>query len=249
MSECRRIRKLYFKREKNGVVFSLKIPSLTLYGGQIMAVVGQSGCGKSTLSDLVALILRPASCEEFVLYSQDSSCNILLSTKEQLAALRGRDIGYVLQSGGLFPFLNVLENIMLPGKLLNMPGRELRRRAYQLAERIGITDHLSKKPQFLSGGQRQRVAIARALIHKPRLILADEPTAAVDSYTANEICSVFRSVVENSETSLLIVSHDRPLMHKHADYEVTFSLKRGQGIESTLLSPKKIGGDYHEQVL
>ena len=127
---------------------------------------------------------------------------------------------------------------MLPGSLLGMDSRTVRTRAVELARAMGIADQLNKKPQFLSGGQRQRVAIARALIHKPGLVLADEPTAAVDSVSAEDICKLLKATVIENEASLLIVSHDRNLMHKYADDEVTFKLERSNGIKSTLIPGK-----------
>ncbi len=239
---CLRIRNLNFEREKNGVFFSLHVPALDLLQGKILAVVGESGCGKSTLSDLIALILRPNICDQFCFYKEDETVDLMSASTGKLASIRGHDIGYVLQSGGLFPFLNVLENIMLPGKLIGLSNASLRQKAEDLASKIGISEQLYKKPQHLSGGQRQRVAIARALIHSPRLVIADEPTAAVDEYTANEICEVFKKAVSMSNSSLLIVSHDRALMHKHADYEVTFRLTKDYKIKSQLCEPVLLNG-------
>ena len=235
-----RIKNLLFEREKNGVSFSLHVPFLELKRGTILAVVGESGCGKSTLSDLIALILRPLNCDEFVLEKQDETVDLMNATSAKLASIRCHDIGYILQSGGLFAFLNVIENIMLPGKLIGLPGKYLREIAEDLAERIGISDQLYKKPQHLSGGQRQRVAIARALIHDPLVVIADEPTAAVDEYTANEICEVFKKMVTVSRSSLLVVSHDRALMRRHADFEVTFHLSREEKLKSELSKTMKL---------
>ena len=158
------------------------------------------------------------------------------------AQIRGSEIGYVLQSGGLFPFLDVLDNIMLPGRLLGISESVLKERAVELASSIGIADQLHKKPQHLSGGQRQRVAIARAVVHNPPIVLADEPTAAVDQVSANDICVLLRKIVQENNASLVIVSHDRELMKKYADYEVTFKLNKDErGIVSTLLKPERTG--------
>ena len=234
---CLKVRNLCFYREKNGVSFSLSVPALDLYAGRILAVVGESGCGKSTLSDLLALILRPQQCELFCLKLEGNRVDLMQATDGELAHLRGHAIGYVLQSGGLLQFLNVQENIMLPGRLLGYSERWLKQRAEELAQKIGIVEQLTKKPQYLSGGQRQRVAIARALLLSPPLLIADEPTAAVDEYTANEICEVFRQVVEQSRTALMIVSHDLKLMRRHADEQVSFELSRKGGLRSRLGLP------------
>ena len=235
MKSCLSVRELRLSRTKNDSSFTLYVPELDLYPGKTLAVVGQSGCGKSTLTDILALVLKPDSAERFVMYRGQKEINLFSASRREQADIRGSDIGYVLQSGGLFPFLSVRENIMLPGKLAGMDGRTLRNRATELARAMGIADQLNKKPQFLSGGQRQRAAIARALIHKPGLVLADEPTAAVDSVSAEDICRLLKNTVAENEASLLIVSHDRGLMHKYADYEVTFRLEKSNGIQSTLI--------------
>ena len=179
MNRCLIVSNLWIEREKNGATFSLHIPSLEVLAGQTLAVVGQSGCGKSTLLDSLALILRPSRVERFQLYPDAEDCTDLARAgASALAAVRGRDIGYVLQSGGLLSFLPVRDNILLPGRLLEMPEKILHERMQELAGRLGIAGQLDKKPQHLSGGQRQRVAIVRSLIHEPKLIFADEPTAA-----------------------------------------------------------------------
>lgn len=230
------VRELFLSRHKNGSSFTLHVPELDLYSGQTLAVVGQSGCGKSTLTDILALILKPDRAEKFVMRDGSREKDLFAATAGQQAEIRGTDIGYVLQSGGLFPFLSVQENIMLPGKLAGMSYAELKNRSAELAAAMGIDDQLAKKPQFLSGGQRQRVAIARALVHRPKLVLADEPTAAVDFVSAEDICRLLKKTVAENNAALLIVSHDRALMHKHADCEVTFSLERNDGrVTSTLV--------------
>lgn len=247
MTEFMRLRQIRFRRQKNGSSFMLSVPELDIRRGETLAVVGQSGCGKSTLMDILALILKPDEAGEFVMAGQDGGTagggrsdvpvDLFRAGRKLQAAIRGTRIGYVLQSGGLFPFLNVIDNIMLPGKLCGMSSARLKSDARALAVDMGIADQLYKKPQYLSGGQRQRVAIARALIHSPSLVLADEPTAAVDSVSAEEICSVLKKSVQDRNAALVVVSHDRTLMRRHADFEVTFSLERADGIVSTLQKP------------
>lgn len=234
------LRNLRLRRHKNGSSFTLCVPELRVCAGQTLAVVGQSGCGKSTLTDILALILQPDSADEFLMRGPEGDINLLNIPKRLQAEIRGRHIGYVLQSGGLFPFLSVLDNIMLPARLLGHNQKAVKDKALSLAVDMGIADQVYKKPQFLSGGQRQRVAIARALIHDPKLVLADEPTAAVDSVSAEEICDVLKRTVQNHNAALVIVSHDRALMRRHADYEVTYSLERRDGIVSTLQPPVRL---------
>ncbi|MDR1125402.1 MAG: ATP-binding cassette domain-containing protein [Deltaproteobacteria bacterium] len=226
MSICLTAESLTVAREKNGMRFTLHVPHLDVRLGQTLAIFGPSGCGKSTLLDILALVLRPTSAETFCFQGSKSCKNLLVLNQYSLAEVRGHDIGYVLQSGGLLPFLSVLDNILLPARLVGMRMEETRKRAYDLCDKLDISAQLDKKPQHLSGGQRQRVAIARALIHRPVLVLADEPTAAVDSSTAEDICAVFTSMANDYGVAMVIVSHDQPLMSRYADRTVGFDLKR-----------------------
>ena len=217
---------LSIRREKNGSSFTLRVPSLEVYSGQALAVVGTSGCGKSMLLDMLALILRPDSVKSFTLHGGAGSEDLFSATPPRLARIRGEKIGYVLQSGGLLSFLSVRENILLPGRLLGQDLAEISARAEALARLLGIAGQMDKKPQHLSGGQRQRAAIARALIHRPSIVLADDPTAAVDQASAEDICTVFKTAVRETGAALVIVSHDRPLMERTADAMVTFRVEK-----------------------
>ncbi len=226
-------------REKNEAVFNLFVPMLYLQSGDIIAVVGQSGCGKSTLLDILALILRPQEGEMYLQSADSKKVSLMQASAPVLARIRRQSLGYVLQSGGLLPFLSVRENILLPARLLGLNEKETTVWMHDLLDALGIANQISKKPQHLSGGQRQRVAIARALIHKPAVVLADEPTAAVDSDAAENICTIFREVVRYSGAGAIIVSHDRELMARHADAWAEFTLKTDtQGhVHSTLVWP------------
>lgn len=237
MKRCLKVTKLNLEREKNGFRFTLQVPALEVFAGQTLAVVGQSGCGKSTLLDALALILSPTDVAAFTLYTADGDeVDLRRASPEDLALLRGKEIGYVLQSGGLLSFLSVRENILLPGRLLGLPQDFLETRLDELSRRLDIEKQLKKKPQHLSGGQRQRAAIARSLIHHPRIVYADEPTAAVDQETAGEIFSVFKEMVQGTQTALVVVSHDRDLVGQFADRTVSFALKRGpDALCSTLI--------------
>ncbi len=232
-------RDLELTREKNGAVFTLAVPMLHLQTGDIVAVVGQSGCGKSTLLDILALILCPQQGQMSLQSADEHVVNLTQASASVLAQVRREKLGYVLQSGGLLPFLNVRENILLPARLLGISEKQSHDWLHTLLENLGIASQVDKKPQHLSGGQRQRVAIARALIHRPALVLADEPTAAVDSDAAQNICSIFRSVVQESGAAAIIVSHDKELMRAHADAWAEFTLStNAQGhVRSTLQWP------------
>ncbi|MDL2267279.1 ABC transporter ATP-binding protein [Desulfovibrio sp. OttesenSCG-928-G15] len=223
------LRKLSKSREKGGMRFDLRIPALDVYAGEFLAIVGQSGCGKSTLLDMLGLVLRPDAAERFTLVPRlktRTAVPLPRLTERRLAMLRRREIGYVLQSGGLLPYLSVQENIMLPCRLNGYPEKASSARADELAAILGIAEQMEKKPAFLSGGQRQRVAIARALSHGPGLVLADEPTAAVDKLTAIEIRDAFRRIAAQQNVALVMVTHDRELIRGCADKTVTFTLDR-----------------------
>lgn len=198
------------QRQQGGIRFELHIPDFQLEKGKFFAVVGDSGCGKSTLLDLLALVSRPTQSEVFN-YLQTFDIKDLWDKGQEstLAGIRKKYLGYVLQTGGLLPFLDVFHNIQLPAQL---NGYKNDIEIKKLASRFGIEDTLTKKPQFLSGGQRQRVAILRALHHRPTIILADEPTAAVDKKNAYKIVEKFRELALEKGTTIVMVTHDKQLV-------------------------------------
>lgn len=215
-------------RTKGGVSFTLLVPELAVHRGEFLSVVGTSGCGKSTLLDMLALVLVPssASCFEITLRAEGKaeSRAIAALSSNGAARIRRRNIGYVLQSGGLLPFLSVRENIMITAEISNttVTASEFA----TLITTLGLEDQLDKKPQFLSGGQRQRVAVARALIHRPAIILADEPTAAVDYPTALDIRDELKTLAHKAGAAVVMVTHDQSLVRDIADAEVGFEVTR-----------------------
>jgi len=223
-----RLRDVEKIRTKGGVSFTLRVPELMVYKGAFVSVVGPSGCGKSTLLDLLALVLDPSSWACFTINvagAQTAEEHDIPSLSENNAArIRRKHIGYVLQNGGLLPFLTVFENIVITAELSGR--RASRREVNALAGTLGLTDQLSKKPQYLSGGQRQRVAVARALIHHPAIILADEPTAAVDYPTALDIRDELKYLAHGMGAAVVMVTHDHSLVNDIADWEVRFDVSR-----------------------
>jgi putative ABC transport system ATP-binding protein len=217
------IDRLTHKRAQAGVYFQLIVPEIKLAPGQFVAVIGPSGCGKSTFLDILGLVLKPQSVKGFCIAGQKAPIDLTGISQAGLAAVRSRHIGYVLQTGGLLPFLSVRQNIALPLRLI---GQKDHGRVEALAKSLGIIEQLDKLPSFLSGGQRQRVAIARALIHAPRMVLADEPTAAVDELTAIEIRDQFRELSLKSGTTTVMVTHDRSLLRGQVDRVFSFRLER-----------------------
>jgi putative ABC transport system ATP-binding protein len=227
MPEVVRIRGLVKTRAQGGVAFELRVPALEVNPGELVALVGESGCGKSTLLDLLALVLRPDVADTFLLRQDQADPPIDIQAlwqrrdEEGLARLRRDRLGYVLQSGGLLSFLSVGGNIGLPRRLKDGRAGDL----MPLADRMGMASLLRQKPRFLSGGQRQRAAILRALAHRPAIILADEPTAAVDSTRACAIVADFRSLARQEGCAIVMVSHDLRLVDAFADRSYGYRLE------------------------
>lgn len=191
------------------------LPQLTLRPGQVVAVTGESGCGKSTLLETIGLLLRPVSVRRFELHD-DNQVDIatLLTGNQQaeLADIRARHLGFVLQNGGLLPFLSVQDNIQLPCQLLGTFADKAMWNRVIDALKLGPL--LTKFPTQLSFGERQRTAFARAIMHRPGLVLADEPTAALDPYNAQQLFSLFIDLVAQEGMMALVVCHDWPLVQR-----------------------------------
>lgn len=215
-------------RVKGGTAFTLRVPELTVHPGEFWAIVGPSGCGKSTLLDLLALVLSPSNVTRFEINLQWNgtlvSHNIVDLSDNKAAMIRRNFIGYILQNGGLLPFLTVKENILVMAGIGNA---DISTSDFDsLIDVLGLGDQLKKKPQYLSGGQRQRVAVARALISRPCIVLADEPTAAVDSQTAVDILEELRSLASGLGSAVMMVTHDRSLVETVSDTFIEFHLTR-----------------------
>lgn len=191
--------------ERRRGAFLLRLPRFRLDSGEAIAVTGPSGAGKSTLLDLLALALKPDAAEAFALAGHDAAALWRAGAADALASLRAAHLGYVLQQGGLLPFLSVRENILLPQRLA---GRLDPARVEELAARLDISDQLAKKPAALSVGQRQRAAIARALAHRPAIVLADEPTASVHPEMADTVLALLAATARDSGAALVLATHD-----------------------------------------
>ncbi|WP_294409398.1 ABC transporter ATP-binding protein [uncultured Ruminococcus sp.] len=186
-------------------VHALKNVDLTVNDGEMLAVMGVSGSGKSTLLHIIGCLDRASSGE----YELDGE-NISKAYMDKLNRLRNEKIGFVLQDYGLIEDKTVLENVMFPlafSKYVSY--KEMKTRARNTLSPLGIADLEKKRVSRLSGGQKQRTAIARAIVNDPSLILADEPTAALDRHTADEIMSVFTSLSKSKKRTVIIVTHDK----------------------------------------
>lgn len=189
--------------------FALRVERLCLQAGDVAGVVGPSGCGKSTLIDLLALLRRPAKVSKFALMGHDVATLWSRGGVEACLRLRAAYVGVVLQTGGLLPSLSARENVLLSQRLLGRLDTGWVKRLFSVLDLSGLEERM---PAQLSIGQRQRVAIARALAHRPALVLADEPTAALGGAHAGAALDLLLSLAHDSEAALLVVSHDLPLL-------------------------------------
>jgi putative ABC transport system ATP-binding protein len=186
-----------------GAFVALREVDVRIRAGEFVGVVGKSGSGKSTLLNMIAGIDRPSSGSVTV-----ANTTIDTLPENKLAAWRGRNIGFVFQFFQLLPTLTAIENVMLPMDFCKtFPVRKRRRRALALLERVGVGPQADKLPSTLSGGEQQRVAIARALANNPPLVIADEPTGNLDSFTARGILDLFRELA-NQGTTVVIATHE-----------------------------------------
>ncbi|MGW5684168.1 ABC transporter ATP-binding protein [Nonomuraea sp. NPDC003754] len=186
--------------EGEAAVHALRGVSLQVASGELVAVMGPSGSGKSTLLNLAGGLDRPTGGTVTV---ED----VDLATVRDLAALRRRSVGYVFQDLNLIPSLTAAENVMLPRELDGVRARDARREALEVLGQVGLAHVADRFPDEISGGQRQRVAIARSLVGERRLILADEPTGALDTPTGDEILELLRSRCE-AGAAVLLVTHE-----------------------------------------
>jgi putative ABC transport system ATP-binding protein len=176
--------------------------NLTIWPGEYCAIMGPSGSGKSTLMNLMGCLDRPSSGRYWL-----DGVEVSALPDGELARIRNQKIGFVFQQFHLLPVLTALENVMLPLAYAGIPEPEQRRRAKQALEQVGLGSKLHQRPAQLSGGQQQRVAIARAIVNRPQLLLADEPTGALDRRTAQEVLSLFAELHSQGIT-LVVVTHD-----------------------------------------
>lgn len=179
--------------------------SLTIGRGEFVAVMGPSGSGKSTFLNLLGCLDRPSG-GRYLLAGEDVSC----CDADRLAAVRNRSIGFVFQSFNLLPRVTALENVELPLIYARVPAAERHRRARERLARVGLAERAAHLPRQLSGGQQQRVAIARALVNEPRLILADEPTGALDSHTSLELMALFQEL-NDAGITIVLVTHEHDI--------------------------------------
>jgi putative ABC transport system ATP-binding protein len=190
------------------VVPALRGVSLDVYEGEFLSIAGPSGSGKTTLLNLIGCVDTPTSGTVMVAGSETSAL-----AERALTRLRLHTIGFIFQSFNLVPVLSVLQNVELPLLLQGtLTGAERKKRVTDLLERVGLHDYVRHRPTELSGGQRQRVAIARALVTRPQIVLADEPTANLDSVTGQNILDLMKELNRTERTTFIFSTHDARVM-------------------------------------
>lgn len=180
---------------------------LKIADGEFTAMAGPSGSGKTTLLNIIGCLDSPTKGEVFLNGTNTNQ----LSAREK-AELRKKKIGFVFQTFNLIPVLTAYENVEMPLILLNISPEEKKKRAVSILQEVGLGDYINRKPNEMSGGQQQRIAIARALVKEPSMVLADEPTANLDSNTAKEILSLMKNLNQKHKTTFLFSTHDKLVM-------------------------------------
>ncbi len=179
--------------------------------GEYVSIMGPSGSGKSTLMSIIGCLDVPTSGSYFL-----DGIPVEKMSDGQLADIRGRKIGFVFQQFNLLARTSALENVMLPMTYAGMGSKEMKEKAIKALQTVGLGDRIKHHPSELSGGQMQRVAIARALVNEPSIILADEPTGALDSKTGQELLALFQQLHETMNQTVILVTHD-PFVARHTD--------------------------------
>ena len=200
---------------------------LSLEPGEYRSVLGPSGSGKSTLMNIIGC-LDVATSGEYILHGR----NIEELDESQLAHVRSHEIGFIFQNHQLLPRLTALKNVELPLIYAGVGPKERRRRATEMLERVGLSDRMGHYPNQLSGGQAQRVAIARALVSNPSILLADEPTGALDQKTGRQVMALFRELNEEGRT-IIMITHDTKIAKnaRRIVHIIDGELTEGGGIE------------------
>ena len=186
----------------NTTVHALDKVDLTIFQGEYCSIMGASGSGKSTVMNIIGCLDRPTAGRYYL-----DNVAVAGLADQQLAEIRNRKIGFVFQQFHLLPQISALENVMLPMVYAGVPSNERRDRAALALDKVGLANRINNRPNQLSGGQQQRVAIARAIVNEPLLLLADEPTGALDSHTTKEVLDIFGEL-HNGGITVVMVTHE-----------------------------------------
>ena len=209
------LRGLELLRGSNDSTYRVSLPSLELHAGEVLAITGPSGCGKSTLIEAIGLILKPVALANYALLGEDITSWVQAHNRAddaRLASLRSQYFGFVPQSGGLLPYLTVAQNVRLQAQILGKtPDADW---IGEMSARLGLEGLAQRYPQALSMGQRQRVSFLRAIAHRPAILLADEPTAALDPEHAARLFRLMLDVVRQVKVAAVVVTHEWSLVRE-----------------------------------
>lgn len=251
--EVKNVKKVYTSRLGGNSVQALSNVSFSVEQGEYVAIMGESGAGKTTLLNILAALDKPTSGE--VKLNRNS---IVAMKEKQLAYFRRNNLGFVFQDFNLLDTFSLKDNIFLPLVLSGKKYEEMEKKLEPIAKKLGIAEVLEKYPYEVSGGQKQRAAVARALITEPQLLLADEPTGALDSHSADELLQLFYQLNEEKQTILMVTHSIKAASHAKRvlfmkDGEVFHQIYKGnhtneemfEKISDTLTMMAK-GGELHE---
>lgn len=251
--EAKSLKKIYTTRFGGNQVQALADVSFTVEGGEYVAIMGESGSGKTTLLNILAALDKPTSGE--VLLDGKSLSTV---REKEISAFRRDNLGFVFQDFNLLDTFSLQDNIFLPLVLSGKKYKEMKRRLTPIAKKLGITDLLTKYPYEVSGGQKQRAAVARALITRPKLVLADEPTGALDSRSTEGLLRIFNDINKDGQTILMVTHSTKAASHASRvlfikDGEVFHQIYRGNDTNeqmyqkiSDTLTLLATGGEQYE---
>ncbi|MEK7442073.1 MAG: ABC transporter ATP-binding protein [Chloroflexota bacterium] len=221
-------------------VHALDGVDLRINKGEMLSIMGPSGSGKSTLMAIIGCLDLPTSGSYRL-----EGLNVETMTDDQLASVRSRKIGFVFQQFNLLARTSALDNVMLPMYYSGAKAKERRERSQEALRIVGLADRMHHRPNELSGGQQQRVAIARALVNNPTILLADEPTGALDSKTGTEIIALFQKLHYEMGQTVIFVSHD-PFIARHTERVVRLS--DGKVVDDEKIEPLKAGAPRPSEI-
>ena len=251
--EVKNLKKIYTTRFGGNQVQALSNLSFSVEEGEYVAIMGESGSGKTTLLNILAALDKPTNGEVLL-----NGKNIVTIKEKEISAFRRENLGFVFQDFNLLDNFSLKDNIFLPLVLSGAQPEEMEKRLAPIARQLGITELLEKYPYEVSGGQKQRAAVARALIIKPQLILADEPTGALDSKATDSLLALFNEINDDGQTILMVTHSTKAASHAKRvlfikDGEVFHQLYRGNMNNEQLyakisdtLTMLTTGGEQHE---
>ena len=251
--EVRNLKKIYTTRFGGNQIQALSNVSFAVESGEYVAIMGESGSGKTTLLNILAALDRPTSGEVFL-----NGKSTLSIREREIAAFRRENLGFVFQDFNLLDNFSLKDNIFLPLVLSGVDYKEMEKRIRPIAQKLGITELLEKYPYEVSGGQKQRAAVARALITNPELVLADEPTGALDSRATGGLLKLFSQINAEGQTVVMVTHSTKAASHANRilfikDGEVFHQIYRGNATNEQLyvkisdaLTVLTTGGEEHE---